>query len=300
MTFKLHIPVYVCLFLFILCVFAVEANSKHPQEGVKKEEIVHSWQTDPEAFAKFFFGDDLSVRSPRKNPTILREKAKEVKGNHVEWTVKFGISPTWLIMPKETQTKSKLGNPGIYYKFGLDVSGWMDLAGGSRLEGTQKITWEQMTWGIPPQCDVRLKMKIDYVLAMILRNGMLHIGVEGSELEIETLSERCDWPEYKISDSLISRQAFSSTSMPENEIRITSAYEFPVKVGLRSEDKGLDFIVPANASISTVVPGGKYNIYFQFALDPESLYQGEEIDVGFAGVEIKLKEAGDFNIRKIK
>jgi hypothetical protein len=302
MKTKRILPMLVCMFVFLLNLFAVEANSERQQTDVKKKEIVYRWQTNPEEFAKFFFGDDLSVRSPRKEPTIFREKAKEIVGNYVEWTVKFGISPTWLIMPKEMQKKSTRGNPGIYYLIGPELSGWMELASGSRLEGTQKITWEQMTWGMPPQCDVRLKMKIDGVLAMILLNGMLHIGVEGSELEIQTTSKRCDWPAYKngLSDTLLSRLASPALPNQGNEIRVTNAYKFPVKVGLRSGDNGIDFIVPANGSASTSVPGAKYSIYFQYGADPESLYLGDELDVRSMGIEIKLKESGDYKIRKVK
>jgi hypothetical protein len=195
-------------------------------------------------------------------------------------------------LPEEFRKNSTLGNIGIYYLFGPDLSGWIGLRGGSRHEETQEITWEQMSWGIPPQSNVQFKMKLESVWAVIMKNGRLVIWVTGSELEIETSSKRCDWPDY-------SSPFYSTTAY---EIRISSAHESPVKVGLRSDDEGVDFIVPAKGTASICVPSGKYDVYFQFADDPTSLYQGDSLDVGISGIEIQMKgkEAGDYKIRKIK
>ncbi len=299
MNKKLLIVVLVCIFVFLLGMLAKEPDTEHKQSDVKKHEVVKEWQTNPEAFAKLFFGDDLSVRSPRKKATFLRTAKKsiidKVNGLHVEWPAKFGINPGWLSMPEERRKElSKIsGNIAIYSLYRPDVTGWIWLMFGSRQEGTQEITWRQMTWGIPPQSDVRLKMKLKNVVPIIMKNGMLVIYVEGSELEIETLSKRCDWPEYS---SKISR--FGT----RYEVQITSVHEFPVKVGLRSDDKGEDFIVPSKGEASIFVPKGKYDIYFQYAADPTSLYQGESLDIVGAGFEIQLdnKEAGSYEIRKIK
>lgn len=252
MNKKLLLSVFLCFFIFLFGILAKESVAEQKQTDVDKTKIVEEWQTNPEAFAKLIFGDDLSVRSPRSKVTWLTQKTEKLKGYHVEWTLKFGISPTWFSLPEEFRRKSKIGNMGVYYLIGPDVSGWIGLRSGSRLEGTQEITWEQMTWGIPPQSEVHLKMKLKSVGAVIMKNGRLVIWVGGSELEIKASSKRCDWPEYRS----------PIYGMTTYEIRISSVHEFPVKVGLRSDDEGTDFIVPAKGAASVCVPSGKYDVYF--------------------------------------
>jgi hypothetical protein len=291
--------VLACLSVLVPDVFAGAADPGQQQENVKQITDTHKWQTDPQEFAKLIFGEDLSVRAPRDSATVLREKAKEVIGYGVEWTVTYGVSPAWFGLPEEVRKQLDLGNPGLFREIGLRVSGWMDLYG-SRLEGTQKVTWNRMTWGIPPQSDVRLKMRIDGVVALILRNGKLYLSIEGSQLQIETTIKRCEWPGYgeTVAAPVSAPSALRIGAPPE--VRVTNAYGFPIKAGLRSGDRGLDFIVPANGSASRLVPPGKYSIYFQFGADPESLFIGDDFAVDSTGVEIRLKESGDYHIRKIK
>lgn len=298
MNKKLPVSMLLCFFVFLLGILAKETDTEQKQTDVDKTKIVEEWQTNPEAFAKLIFGDDLSVRSSRKEATVVREKSimDKVKGSYVEWPLTFGINPMWLGMSERSRRtfSSITDNMAIYTLIGSKMSGWIGLLTGYRHEGTQKIVWRQMTGGIPPQSDVLLKMKLKSVAPIIMKDGMLLIYVDGIELEIETSSKRCNWPEYssEISGHLGTRY----------EVRVTSELEFPVKVGLRSDDKGKDFIVPKKEGASIRVPGGKYDVYFQYAADPESLYQGDSLDVSGSGVKIQLKGegAGDYKIRKIK
>jgi len=293
------LSVIACLFVLVPDVCAGAADPGQQQENVKKVAATYKWQTDPEEFAKLIFGEDLSVRTPRDSATVLREKAKEVIGYDVEWTVTYGVSPAWFGLPEDVRKQLDLGNPGLFREIGPRASGWMDLEGW-RLEGTQKVTWERMTWGIPPQSDVRLKMRIDDVVAMILKNGKLYLSIGGSQLQIETSAKRCEWPGYgeTVAAPVSVPSALRIGTPPE--VRVTNAHGFPIKVGLRSGDRGLDFIVPANGSASRLVPPGKYSIYLQFGADPESLYIGDDFAADFTGVEIRLRESGDYRIRKIK
>jgi hypothetical protein len=288
------------IFFFILIFFLIlfqglgaqETDKEQKQADTKKQEIKEEWQTNIEAFAKLFLGDDLKVRAPREKATILKENT-EVIGARVEWTLTYGISPSWFGLPKEIQKKSRIGNPCIYHLIGPEVSGYLDLSDKSILEGPQKMTLRQMTWGLPPQCDVHVKMKLEDVSAMILKNGMPYMTVEGTELEVETASQKCEWPEYNI-------QISDHYVLSGFEIEVINGHVFPVKVGLRSGDYGVDFIVPAKGEASILVPGGEYDAFFQYAADPESLYQGDRVHLLGSGVQIRLMEAGDYLIRKIK
>lgn len=296
MNKKLLISVFLCFFVFFMGLLAGETEAEQKQTDVDKTKIVEEWQTDPEAFAKLFFENDLSLRPKRNESTILR-KTKEsiigkVNGYHLKWPATFGINPGWLGMaPEGREELSKIGdNMALYVLIGPDVSGWIWITPDL---GPQEVG--QWSWGIPPKSDVQVKLKITGAIPMIMKNGMLVIYLDGSELEIETSFPRCDWPEYS---SQISPVFFGSA----NQVRIMSSHGFPIKVGLRSGDKGRDSIVPSNGEASFFVPDGKYDIYFQYAADPGSLYQGDSFDVSSSRVEIQLKsmEAGDYKIRKIK
>ncbi|MGB2863162.1 MAG: hypothetical protein WBC05_07530 [Sedimentisphaerales bacterium] len=260
-----------------------------------------NWQKDPEAFAKLFFGENLSIRSRRSKATLIKKpKVSEmVKGSRVEWPATLGISPAWLGMEKnERKTLDQImGNMAIYCPFGPDVTGWIWLMHGSRREGTEEIEWWEMSWGIPPQSDVLLKMEIDSVRSFIFKNGMLVMYVTGSDLQIETPSKKSDWPAY--SSKFGAAGPYSSS---HQEVQITNSHEFHIKVGLRSNDKGRDFIVPPQGVASAFVPEAKYDIYFQYSSDPTSLYKGDSFQLKDNGVEIILKGAvdGNYSIQRVE
>ena len=76
-----------------------------------------------------------------------------------------------------------------------------------------------------------------------------------------------------------------------------------VKVGLRSGNEGLDFIVPSKGKLSTRLARGWYGVYYQYSVDPGSLYQGDSLRVGVGdGVELKIvaDESGGKGIRKVR
>jgi len=185
------------MFVFFMGLLARETETEQKQTDVDKTKIVEEWQTDPEAFAKLFFENDLSLRSKRKESTILRKtKAsiiEKVDGYHLKWPVKFGINPGWLGMaPEGREELSKVGdNMALYILIGPDVTGWIWITPDL---GPQEV--EKWSWGIPPESSVQVKLKITRVIPMIMKNGMLVIYLDGGELGIETSSPRCDWPEY--------------------------------------------------------------------------------------------------------
>lgn len=277
-----------------------EQNKALVQTGEQK--LTEDWQTNPEAFAKLFFGDDLSIR-PQKGVIFLGEEKvsviEKVEGSYVEWPVTFGIWPVWRGLSDEMKRDFGANNLGLFHMIGPEPSGWIDLNEIYRQEGTEIIKWQQMTWGIPPQSNVHLKMILESVIPLVTASGMLVVNVKGGQVEIETSSKKCDWPEY-------SSEIYGSPLVPgiptdSYEVRVTSGIGFQIKVGLRSDDKGIDFIVPRVGTGSTRVPGGKYDIYFQYETDPTSLYQGDSLDVTSSGVEIQLKGegTGGYEIRKV-
>jgi hypothetical protein len=193
-------------------------------------------------------------------------------------------------MPRDGRRElSKIGdNMALYTLIGRDPSGWIWIT--PDLEA-QEV--DRSSWGIPPQSSVQLTMKITGVIPMIMKNGMLVIYLDVDEVEVETTSQKCEWPEYS--------SGMSPVIFGANEVRITNTFQFPVKVGLRSLDKGRDSIVPSKGEMSFFVPDDSYDIYFQYAVDAGNLYQGESFDLSSSNVEIQLKmaEDGDFEIRRV-
>jgi hypothetical protein len=86
------------------------------------------------------------------------------------------------------------------------------------------------------------------------------------------------------------------------EVRVKNPNEFKVRVGLRSDGRGQDFIVTANGTDSVHVPNGRYDIYFQYSTEPDSLYQGDSFTLSDNGVEIQIVKIvnGNYGIRKVK
>lgn len=87
-----------------------------------------------------------------------------------------------------------------------------------------------------------------------------------------------------------------------HEVRVKNPNDFKVRVGLRSDGKGNDFIVSPNGLESVNVPNGRYDIYFNYSSDPGGLYQGDGFTLENNGVEITITRVvnGNYGIRKVK
>jgi ankyrin repeat protein len=87
-----------------------------------------------------------------------------------------------------------------------------------------------------------------------------------------------------------------------HEVRVNNPNDFNVRVGLRSDGKGKDFIVPPNGTESVNVPNGRYDIYFNYSSDRSGLYQGDSFTLNDNGVEITITKVvnGNYGIRKVK
>jgi hypothetical protein len=86
-----------------------------------------------------------------------------------------------------------------------------------------------------------------------------------------------------------------------NEVRVKNPGDSAVQVGLRSGSRGQDFQVSAAGVHSIYVPDGNYDIYFIYAKDRESLYQGDSFALANNGVQITLVQVveGNYNVRKV-
>jgi hypothetical protein len=86
------------------------------------------------------------------------------------------------------------------------------------------------------------------------------------------------------------------------EVRVKNPNTFTVKVGLRSEGKGLDFEIGPDGIKTVTAPAGRYDIYFQYSSDPDGVYQGDSFTLNNEGVEIMIvKEVnGSYGTRKVK
>lgn len=283
------------LFFFVLSLNnprAQEFDQEQKQTETAKPVLVEEWQKNPEAFAELFFGEDLSKRT-RGRGTSLKDAKKgmieKVSGSYVEWPATFGIWQYWLNSPTGAQ-EQYTDNTSLYVPIGEAESGCIHIP-----LFAADVSDKKATWGIPPLSEVQLKMKLLAIKPGITESGSLDILVlRATEMEIRTTAKTCPWPEF-------SKEIYWSGNQFDSRIRIASDNDFPTKVGLRADDGGVDFIIPSKKTVSLLVPKRTYDIYFQFADDPESLYQGDPLNLEASGVEIRLKgkEGGDFKIRKI-
>jgi len=94
---------------------------------------------------------------------------------------------------------------------------------------------------------------------------------------------------------------FSGRLAGQMQVRIKNPNDFRVRVGLRCDGKGLDFVVPASGTRSAFVPNGHYDIYFQYSKDSSSVYQGDSFTLNNNGVEIQIVQVvdGNYGIRKV-
>jgi ankyrin repeat protein len=95
---------------------------------------------------------------------------------------------------------------------------------------------------------------------------------------------------------------YSSELTGLHEVRVKNPNDFKVRVGLRSDGKGKDFIVSPNETESVNVANGRYDIYFNYSSDPGGLYQGDSFTLENNGVEITITKVvnGNYGIRKVK
>ena len=86
------------------------------------------------------------------------------------------------------------------------------------------------------------------------------------------------------------------------EVRIRNPNPSAVRVGLRSNGQGNDFIVPGEATKSASVPNGPYEIYFQFADKPDKVFQGDKFALKDNGVEIQIVKVvnGNYSIHEVE
>jgi cytohesin len=107
---------------------------------------------------------------------------------------------------------------------------------------------------------------------------------------------------HKIGALPASWPAYTSELTGLHEVRVKNPNDFNVRVGLRSNDKGKDFIVSPNGVESVNVPNGRYDIYFNYSSDPSGLYQGDSFSLNDNGVEITITKVvnGNYGIRKVK
>lgn len=96
--------------------------------------------------------------------------------------------------------------------------------------------------------------------------------------------------------------SYSSELTGLHEVRVKNPNDFKVRVGLRSDGKGKDFIVSPNGTESVNVPNGRYDIYFNYSSDPSGLYQGDGFTLENNDVEITITKLvnGNYGIRKVK
>jgi hypothetical protein len=94
---------------------------------------------------------------------------------------------------------------------------------------------------------------------------------------------------------------YSVALFGHNIVSVSNPNEFEVRVGLRSGNGGMDFMVPANGTGSVSMPDGSFDVYFQYSSDPLALYQGDSIRLHNTVVEISIVKVigGTYGIRKV-
>jgi hypothetical protein len=73
----------------------------------------------------------------------------------------------------------------------------------------------------------------------------------------------------------------------QNELRVSNPNNFPVWAAVRSEGKGVDFIVFENGSETVNLPDGRYDITFVYSTQPDVLLAGESVTLSGHSVELR-------------
>jgi len=133
------------------------------------------------------------------------------------------------------------------------------------------------------------------VAELLRRHGGYYMFAQVHRANVVTAGDKIgapptNWPSY------------SSELTGLHEVRVKNPNDFKVRVGLRSEGKGKDFVVSPNGMESVKVPNGRYDIYFNYSSDLGGLYQGDSFTLENNGVEITITKVvnGNYGIRKVK
>ncbi len=73
----------------------------------------------------------------------------------------------------------------------------------------------------------------------------------------------------------------------QNELRVSNPNNFAVWVAVRSEGRGVDFIVFESGSETVNLPDGRYDISFVYATQPDELLQGGSVNLSGHSVELR-------------
>jgi hypothetical protein len=88
-----------------------------------------------------------------------------------------------------------------------------------------------------------------------------------------------------------------------NYLTVVNPNEYDARVGLRAGKRlGRNFVVRARRSVRVAIPNGRFNVFFQFANQPDALFQGDPIEVRSATVTIRLVavQNGNYGISQVK
>jgi hypothetical protein len=157
------------------------------EREIPKTSINKDWQTDPDAFARLFFGNDLSKEFAEKRTPggvfCSDEVLNAIVGAQIEWSgvVDTASLEAWVQI---------FGSPlEIRVMFGPEKMSLIHITG-SRREGEQEIDWKEMVERIEPGTNVRVKMEISREpVAVVAQGGLYCIMLEGKELEIHPIGE---------------------------------------------------------------------------------------------------------------
>jgi hypothetical protein len=103
-------------------------------------------------------------------------------------------------------------------------------------------------------------------------------------------------------DSKTGLPTFKEPAKGTREVRIVNPNDFSISVALISGQKGTHFSVKANGSASTYVLDGRYEVFFIYSSEPNSLYQGDTFALTGNGLQIPIVKVadGNYGIRKVK
>lgn len=283
-----------------------EAKDQSTQQVLPSDD----WQKNIDVLGQLYFGKGYAV--PRKKIVNKPKLKEQMVGQRVRWGMKFQADVISRISEDQSPWEIMGHNMALEAPFGPgddwdEMKGLVWVMSASRQEGGRTIHWTEMVWGIPSGSDVVVDMKVKSVIAVRLGKDLLCIWVDGEDLNIEYDGPRCEWPTYseKIKADFKTSPYSRSLTYDKNKafkVLVENSNPWSVKVGLRGEEKGIDFIAPPGEEGFTVAPPGDYEIYFQHQIDPESLYKGDKFTLKDNGVKITLREqtGGNYNIRKIK
>jgi hypothetical protein len=152
--------------------------------------------------------------------------------------------------------------------------------------------------------DVTFKLGRNTFQGYFVNENYIHRknGTALTRVTDETIIEKYDGEALNFSPMEIFPQRAKEISGNGSRIQISNPNDFFIAAAVVTSDSGRYLMLPPRRGEVIDVPNGQYDIYFVYATDPESLYQGDSFSVRQQQITITIQmvEDGNYGIKKVK